>query len=392
VVLTADYVYFRFPVPRWRFGAALAAALATGLNAMVFAYGPLAQAYGICIFGIAAAFRFTVIAVEREGPVWAGAAGFFAGMAAASSLLSASAAPVLLVWMTVSNRTGSRWKKCAAYGAAAVAPFAPVFWLFWLGPRQTWFNVIQYHALYRRLYWPETTQHDLEVLTTWIDSGQSLVLGAFALFGLYFVAKRSGWPRPVKLEFYLCGWLALGVAALVGRAHPTFERYFMLIVPFLAIPAAAGLYGIASRLLDSNGWRPPVILFSTFMLLCLGKNLYERGFVDHWAVYRNQAKKVDEVTPRSALVLAEEPIYFFSRRIPPSGLELAYTHLIKLPAAEAALMHLLSKDDIKRQVESGKYATAYSCDDDEIADLGLKEHYRQHVDMDDCTIFWEFKK
>jgi hypothetical protein len=392
VLLTADYVYFRFPIARWRFGAALASGLATGLNAMVFAYGPLAQAYGICIFGVVAAFRFTVIAVDRKRPWWAGMAGFFAGMAAASSLLSAAAAPVLLVWMMFCNRSGEKWKKFAAWVICAAVPFTPVFWLFWLGPRQTWFNVVQYHALYRRLYWPETTQHDLEVLSSWIDSGQSLLLGAFAVFGLYYVAKRSGWPHALKLEFYLCGWLALALAALVGRAHPTFERYFLLMVPFLAVLAAAGLYGIASRLLDSDRPRWAVILFSTFMLLCLGKNLYERGFVDHWAVYRKQAQKVDEVTPRNALVLAEEPIYFFTRRIPPPGFELAYTHLLNLPPAEAALLHIVNKDEVKRQVLAGKYATAYSCDDDEIADFGLKERYKQHVDMDDCTIFWDFKK
>ncbi|MGD1073731.1 MAG: hypothetical protein ABSB15_26775, partial [Bryobacteraceae bacterium] len=317
VLLTADYVYFRFPIPQWRFGAALASGLATGLNAMVFAYGPLAQAYGICIFAIVAAFRMTLIAVDREGPLQAGVAGFFAGTAAASSLLSAAASPVLLIWLLVSNRAGSRSKKCAAYGIGGAVPFAPVFWLFWLGPRQTWFNVFQYHAFYRRLYWPETTRHDLEILTTWIDSGQSLVLGAFALFGLYYVVKRSGWPRALKAEFYLCGWLALAEAALVGRAHPTFERYFMLTVPFLAILAAAGLYGVGSRLIDSDRPRWPVILFSTFMLLGLGKNIYERGFVDHWSIFERQAKKVDQVTPANALILAEEPIYFFSRRIPP---------------------------------------------------------------------------
>jgi hypothetical protein len=392
VLLTADYVYMRFPVPRWRFGVALASGLAMGLNATVFAYGPLAQAYGICLFGIVAAFRFALGAVDGNGAARAGAAGFFAGMAAASSLLSAAATPVILVWILVSNRAGSRWKKFAACAAGVAVPFAPVFWLFWLGPRQTWFNVFQYHAFYRKLYWPETTQHDLEILTSWIDSGQSLALGAFALFGLYYVAKRSRWPQELKAEFYLCAWLAAALAAEIGRAHPTFERYFLMIVPFLAILAAPGLYGIASRLLDSDKPLWPVLLFSALMLLGLGKNLYERGFVNHWAIFQQQAKKVDEVTPPNGLVLADEPIYFFTRRIPPPGLELAYTHILNLPPAQAALLHILNKDELKRQVQAGKYATVYNCDDDEIADYGFKNLYRQHVDIDDCTIFWDLRK
>ena len=95
VLLTADYVYFRFPIaplalrrrPRERSGHR---AQCHGVRLRA----SLAQAYGICIFGVVAAFRFTVIAVDRKRPWWAGMAGFFAGMAAASSLLSAAAATV----------------------------------------------------------------------------------------------------------------------------------------------------------------------------------------------------------------------------------------------------------------------------------------------------------
>jgi hypothetical protein len=71
---------------------------------------------------------------------------------------------------------------------------------------------------------------------------------------------------------------------------------------------------------------------------------------------------------------------------------LYYTHKLNLPPAEAALMHIIPDAEVKRQVQSGIFATAYSCDDDEIDDFGLKELYLQHVDMDDCTIFWERKK
>jgi len=38
------------------------------------------------------------------------------------------------------------------------------------------------------------------------------------------------------------------------------------------------------------------------------------------------------------------------------------------------------------------FATAYSCDTDKIHDYRLKELYQQHVDMDDCTIFWDRKR
>jgi hypothetical protein len=84
-----------------------------------------------------------------------------------------------------------------------------------------------------------------------------------------------------------------------------------------------------------------------------------------------------------------EPIYFLTRRTPPPGYELSYTHLVKLPPAEAALMHILNDAEVKRQFQSGMFATAYSCDDDEIANYGLKTLYKQHVDIEDCTVFWD---
>jgi len=371
--------------------AALAAGLATGLNAMVFEYGPLAQAYGICLFALAAAFRIAVRAVDRNGALLPALAGFFAGVAAGSSLLSAAAAPVFLVWMLFYNRAGRRWTKLMGYGIGTAVPFAPMFWLFWLGPRQTWFNVVQYHAFFRELYWSETTRHDLEILTSWIDSGQGLVLGLLAVFGLVYIVRRSAWPPALKAEFYLCAWLAAALSAWVGRAHPTFTRYFALTVPFLAVLAAAGLYAIASRVFGPDLPRWPVLLVSVLFALGLGKSLYERRDV-RWSPYQRLASKVDQVTPPGALLFANEPIYFLTRRTPPPGFELFYSHKVNLPPTEAALMHIITEAEVKRQVQSGMFATAYSCDDDQIDDYGLGKLYKQHVDMDDCSIFWDWKK
>jgi hypothetical protein len=391
VLLTADYVFRRFPVDNWRLAAAIAAGLATGLNAMVFEYGPLAQAYGICLVALAAAFRVTVRAVDRRGPLLAALAGLFAGVAAGSSLLSAAAAPVLLVWMLYYNRAGRRWTKLMAFGTGMAVPFAPVFRLFWLGPRQTWFNVVQYHTFFRELYWPETTRHDLEILTSWIDSGQALLLGLLAAAGLLYIVRRSQWPRALKAEFYLCAWLAVALSAWVGRAHPTFSRYFVLAVPFLAILAVVGLYAIASRVLEPDRALWPVLLVSALFALGLGKSLYERRDLN-WSPYERLASKVDQVTPRNALLFANEPIYFLTRRTPPAGFELFYTHKINLPPAEAALMHTITDAEVKRQVQSGRFATAYDCDTDEIDDYGLEKLYTQHVDMGDCSIYWGLKK
>lgn len=391
VCLIASYVFHHFPIDHWKTVGAIAAALSVGLNDAVFVYGPL-QAYGMCLFGMAAAFRLAIRAVQRDGWLATASVGCCAGIAAASSLLSAAATPVLLVWMLWYNRAGSRWRKFVAFALGVAIPFAPVFWLFAQGPRQTWFNLFRYHAFYRTLYWPETTQHDAEILTSWIDDGHALLLGLLALAGLLYVIRQSGWPRTLKAEYYLCAWLSAAIAAEVGRAHPTFSRYFLLTTPFLAILVVPGLYAIA-RAFSEGRPRWPVALFTMLLALGLGKTVYERHRdKESWADYEPIAAKIDQITPHNAPVLALEPLYFLTRRTPPSGYELSYTHLVELPPAEGALLHILNDDQVKKQVQEGKFATVYLCDEDDVEDYGVKGLYKQTVEMGGCWIFWDWKR
>jgi hypothetical protein len=76
-MLTADFVFTRFPVLPWRLGVALAAAAMVALNDTVVEYGTVGQAYGICLFLIVAAFRVAILAVDRKAPWLAAAAGLF---------------------------------------------------------------------------------------------------------------------------------------------------------------------------------------------------------------------------------------------------------------------------------------------------------------------------
>ena len=95
------------------------------------------------------------------------------------------------------------------------------------------------------------------------------------------------------------------------------------------------------------------------------------------------------MTPAGAPLLADEPIYFLTRRTPPSGFELYYTHKIDLPAAERRLLHVVTEAEVRQMARAGSFATVYSCDSDEAEDYGLKELYRQKVEMDGCAIYWE---
>jgi len=391
VLLTADFVARWFPTPGWRVPGAIVAGLVTGLNAMVFLYGPLGQPYGMCLCTLVLAFRICVRTPDRSGLGLPGCAGFFAGVAAGSSLLAAAAAPALLAWMLVYNRAGSRWRKFAAFVVGAGIPFVPVLWFFVKAPRQTWFNVFEYHVFFRKLYWPETTRHDLEVLTSWIDSGQALVTGLLAVFGLLYLIRGSSWPRTVKAQFYLAAWLAVALAAEVARAHPTFPQYFLLIVPFLAILAVAGIYAIAERLIEGARPELAVSIVALLIVLGLGKAIYNRRDEAKWGEYELLAAKVNQVTPPNAPLFADEPVYFLTRRIPPAGYELYYSHKVDLPPEERARLHIVTEAEVKQQVQSGVFATAVSCDDDQINNYGLKNIYRRSADLVDCTVFWDRK-
>lgn len=388
VFLMADFVFTRFPYPKWRLSAALSVIMLAGLNQLLVEYGPLGQAYGMCLFANAMAFRCAVAAVHRRRIWLAMTAGIFAGVAAASSLLSAVAPVIILLWMFFRNHVGSRWWKAVAAGVGTVIPFAPMIWLFIQGPVQVWFNLVDYHVRFRKLYWSETTQHDLEVMGAWIDSGQALLLGLLALAGLVYVARHSKWTLALRSEFYLCAWLSLGFFVELARAHPTFQRYYVLAVPFLGVLAAVGVFALVSRVAGTV--RPVWCLLLLFflMVLNLGKSLYERRDLFTWQQYETMARKILQVTPPGGLIWADEQMYFVTRKRPMPGLEFGYSHKVSLPPAKMALLHIVSEDEQNRRVKARTFSTIFSCDSDDINSLGLNSLYNHKVEMYDCTIFW----
>ncbi|MGD1091169.1 MAG: hypothetical protein ABSB35_04150 [Bryobacteraceae bacterium] len=389
-MLTADFIFVRFPIPRWRLAAAITGAVLIGLNSVVVFYATAGQAYGMCLFLIVAAFRLSLLAAERKEAWLSAAAGFLAGAAAASSLLTAMVGPVLIAWILLHNRAGTRLVKFAAFAAAAVIPFLPVFWLFIQGPRQVFFNIIQYQAIYRRVNWGDVRQHDFELLISWIDSSQTLLLGLLAFAGLRFIAKANQWDSERRAEFYLCGWLTLAMAFELLTAHPTFQQYFLLLVPFLAILAAVGLYTVSARLYDPDRPLAPTLALGIFILLALGKSLYEHRDDYTWQAMQRIAAKVDEVTPRQATLWADESIYFLTRRPPPSGMEFQYAHKLELPAAEAASLHIVSNSELQKRLEAGVYSTVETCEDnDKIESMNLPRLYSQKDALDDCNVFWD---
>ena len=390
VALAAQYVFSRAPAARSRLALGCAAAALAGMNWLVFDFGSVGQAYGLCLFALVAAFRVTVAAADRRNPAAAALAGLLAGVAAASSLLTAAAAPVLLVWLALRSRAGARWAKAAAFLAGAAAPFLPVLWLFAHGPRQTLFNLFQYQMRYRTANWPDTTRHDLEVLASWIDCGQALAMLTLAAAGVWFLRSRKEWGGAWRSELALCGWLALALGAEVGVAHPTFPRYFVVAIPFVAILAAVGFHGLASG--AGGAVRPmwAVAGLSLFLAMALGKSMYDDRDTYKWADMEVLARKVAEIAPPGVTLVADEPIYFLMRRTPLPGQEFAYAHTVTdLSKDRAAELHVVSYSEMKRQAHAGAYAVFETCDDDhpDLTALELKPAFQHRVEVSECAVY-----
>jgi hypothetical protein len=412
IFLTADFVYRHLPVPRWRLSASLLTAVLVGANIQVFQFAPVGQGYALALFLSVAAFRLTVWAVGARSPLAAGTAGLVASAAAGATLLSAPYAPVLLLWLSIYNRVGRRWTKFVAFLVGAVVAWLPMIWLFVRSPRVVRFNIFDYHMRYREVDWSDAIPHDIDVLTSWLESSQALVLGLLAIAGLAYalsVARRGAraystsvgstsdecdgylpdvaWDRG-RAELYLCAWLTLAEAIHISRAHPTFARYFLLVVAPMSILATTGLYVVGSRLgrPDRPWWAvAPTMLF---LLLGIARATYDERGEMHWSDLLKIANKVKEVTPPGATLLADEQIYFLTNRIPPEGLEHRDAHKLKLDATLSKMLHVISKADLKKKVANGAFTSAESCDDDEMDDLGLADLYEHNAEFDDCKVFW----
>jgi 4-amino-4-deoxy-L-arabinose transferase-like glycosyltransferase len=389
VLLMADYVFERVPVPRWRLAAALVAALLFGLNIAVVDYGTLGQAYGLCLLLIAAAFRFSVAGVDRSSPALAAAAGLASGAAACASLLTAPVAPVLLLWMLVANRAGRRRVKAAAFIVGAAVSFLPVLALYVQSPRNVVFGILQYNLLFRAVQWEGSWRQNFEVYFSWIDSSHALLLILLGAAGLFFVAFRSDWERRVRSELYLCGWLALALSVHISTARPTFSRYYLLAVPFLALLAAAGFYWVATRLFHPGRPLWPTLALVLLVTLMQGQSLYESRDDFTWHTLDGVSKKVAEVTPPNALLRADEQVYFLSQHRPPSGMELADSHKLEFPPALNAQLHLMSGKELERRTKAGDFDTFQTCDDEsDFPSLGLDRLYAHKATVESCTVFW----
>jgi len=391
VVLIVNYLFGLFPDHCWRQAAAFVGLGLFGLHARVWMVGTISQAYPLCLLLVVVAFRIALVAVARPRFSMSALAGLCAGAAAGSSLLAAPASPVLLIWIWLYNRAGNRWIKSAAFLCGAIAPFIPVLMLFARGTHQVAFNILEYHALYRRIAWPGATAHDIGVASDWINSSPDLLLVVLGVAGFLFI-RKNGFDARRLAEFRLCLWLPLAFAAQNLFAHPTFPMYFVFMIPFLTVLAVVGFYAVAKRLEYTGSPQVAAMVLTGITAVCLSTSIFE-NYSYTWPELEQVAAKVREVTPNDAPLWAPEHIYFLSRRPVPTGMEHANAHKLQLSPAESAVLHVLPKAEVDRQIKAGAFFTAVVCeDDDQVNALKEWKVYSQNAVIQDCTVFWQVEK
>jgi len=392
--LTGTYVLDRFDGgvwrKNWRLPMTIGAVLLVGLNSQIVEFGTIGQAYGICLLAIVAAFRFTVANVKRDDARFAMGAGFCAGAAAASSLLTAPMGRVLLVWIL--KAPGARVKRFLAFIAGALIPFLPLIRLFIKSPKVVFFGAVKFHLFYRTVDWSESGKQNVDVATDWLESPHAMVMGFLILLGLIFLA-RTDIPWALRDEVRLCIWLSVIEGAYLLYVRPTFDRYYLFIVPFVAIICTIGLYYAGTHLgrPEKPVWL--MLLLTFVMSLGIAKTINGNKTDYRWKDWEKLAAKVNEVTRPEGLIYADEAVFFITKRRPPSGMEYADTHKLHLSNELESQLHIFSKEELARRVKAGTYDTVATCeDDDKMNEQNLPSIYKQKVTMGDCAVFWDRDK
>ncbi|HVO97016.1 MAG TPA: hypothetical protein VMT15_03075 [Bryobacteraceae bacterium] len=393
--LVGDYVLDRFQGDvwrkNWRVPLALAAVVITGANSQVVQFGTIGQGYGICLLGIVAAFRCAVANAKKDDLWSAFGAGFFASVAAASSLLTAPMGPTLFVWMLLPP--GARLKRALAYIAGGVIPFLPLLRLFLISPKVVFFGAVKYHLSYRTVDWSESDKQNIDVASSWLESPHAMLMFFLGLLALVFLA-RTNIPMALRREFRLCIWLTAMESAYLLYVRPTFPRYYLFVVPFAAIICVVGLYYAGTHIgrPDKPAWATLIAI--GLMGLGIGRTFYNGKGDFHWSDLVKLANKVNEVTRAGGVIDSDEAVYFLTRRTPPSGMEYEDTHKLRLSNELSEQLHVFSKEELKRRVKAGTFDTVATCEDDEKQDKddNLPELYRQKTSVGDCTVYWDLNK
>lgn len=392
ILLVGQFVRSRLGETDWRLAGGTAAGVLAGLHVSVIRFATIGHPYGLLLFAEVAAFRAALRSAQSDRGSAAFWAGLFAGAGPASSLLSAPAAPIFLLWILRHSQPGTRVRKGAWFLAGGVVPFTPLLWLAAKAPRQLYLDVVQFHLRYRMLDLSYAPHRDLRIAINWLTSSQGMCLAVLAAAGLVYLAIEKPWAAAQRAEFQLAGWLAAGLGMYLVTARPTLFEYFVLVVPFLSILAVLGIRAISVAI--SIPARPGWLVVGILLVFAFppARWLYEssRTSLYGWREMEQVANKVSRVTPPGAWIWAEPVIYFASRRLPPPGMENDFAAAPNALAGFGAVLHPIPRPQIDNWLVTGRFATVVMpIEDPRAQSPWLYRLYSHREQAADYYVFWE---
>jgi hypothetical protein len=218
-----------------------------------------------------------------------------------------------------------------------------------------------------------------------MNSTQALVLMLLASVALIALIGASDWDERRRREFRLCGWLVAGLTLFLAMPLPTFQYYFLPVVPFVSILATLGLNVLGARLWPAA--RPVYVVLPFLGLFALGLGkvaVQQRRFFypPTWAIVEDLAREVNRVTPQDGLINARDVVLFAAGRLPPRGMENMFGPLLRLPPEQLARIHVLPQSQIDARLATGQFDTiVIGTNDSRLQSLGLLRRYSQQSQL-----------
>jgi len=384
IALTARYAASLFPRPAERRTAAALAAGFTALSLDALRISTFALPFALALLLTLAALSLAAKASNRPGSRAAFWAGACAGGAAMASLFTAPVGPILFFWLAKNRGSGKRAGKLLAFAGGMFASSLPLLWPAARAPRRVFLDIVGFHLWFRTGVMaggaPDPIAAKMRMVGGLLTSPQGILLALFAGFGLLAVFSGRT-PRPA--ESRLTVWIAAGLTLFILAPNPSYQHYFVLVIPLLAVLAVAGLSSLgllagAPGLPARAGW---IVL--GFFILGAGATAHRlgRGLVPFWPDAEKIAAEVVRLTPEGSRIYAPEVICFLSRRMPPPGLENSFGLQVSDPAA-AALMGVASERDVDAWISDGRVATVVlPAESERIERLGLSRLYGGRVTL-----------
>lgn len=196
-------------------------------------------------------------------------------------------------WLATGLHRSSAAKRAAAIALALWAPAA---------------HNIAYYAVFDS--WPlriffqasGSTQYTAQVLWSYLPDALYAVppaIAGLAIVGTVVMLRRRQWPVPaIAATFFLT---QVGIKALGVYGSGGYGRFMVVVAPFIAILAVAGLAEIAARLRDRRPIGLLILLFSTTWVI--GLIAFELERIDRRQVWREETLWLIRGTVAAILLL-----------------------------------------------------------------------------------------